>query len=730
MRPHLRLPAVLILTASALCLLPLISMCSDATNFSGLKGTELKESTSLADIARDLLSSKEGQIERAEVIEDRCDSLTVRISYGGLESTESLVLTVHAEDGKHKTIQAISPSKTPLTAGTGEITAKLVLAPNVAGGTKIQQSFLVVTIGKESAIKKAAIKVFVCNKKWEKSLAPEELQISVVAEPIGKSRTLSGSGAPPLVLNPKVFVTKKATLSPVGIRPEPSGTEKKRPVVQAIPIEGAPTPSFRHVAMPVQTPTLAPSLGALRSTNLALGLPKDVKDNNGRGPSANAVRLFDMLSSDVGLTAEDVVDIHPNIYEDANPDSGYFYYLPRGYYLYWDSDTGYALRMLYGASADQSSTNVVSIAARLTSGLDPSDISLVRKLLQKYCESTGHKFRELKPFPFSNISISLKGDLGQYNIPPERISVTGISDIAGMIDISLTTDPVTKENLQMVLTQGLGISGTVTYQSASDAGSGALQVIIPISIKFADRHSFGARNFARGLKFKNASLFPMKLKYLNVLVPGETPTVYSYDLADTQVPAGASATIDGQKIPTWLDSAALKMWVDYAVLADDEEAVAKAIGSVTGGVTSITQSEITFRTLTPLADTGAAVILVTVSSKYFDATASAEVVKTVELTQDSSSFKVGPIYLINRQPGEIKPGDPLFRYKLTVVNPDGTMQEGASWVEANNLTVYIGAAQIRSITGVSETPSPSPEPTQNTQSPASDQQAPIEQPAQ
>ncbi|MDI6829156.1 MAG: hypothetical protein QME62_11810, partial [Armatimonadota bacterium] len=409
-----------------------------------------------------------------------------------------------------------------------------------------------------------------------------------------------------------------------------------------------------------------------------------------------------------------------------NPESGYFYYLPRGYYLYWDEDTGYALRMLYGVSTGDSNANVVSIAARLTSGVDSSDISLVRKLLQKYCESTSRKFRELKPFPFSNMAVSLKGDLGQYNIPPERISVTGISDIAGMIDISLTTDPVTKENLQMVLTQGLGISGTVTYQSASSSGSGSLEVTIPVLIKFTDKHSFGMRQFARGVRFKNPTLFPAKLKYLNVLVPEASPVVYSYDLADTILPAGASATIDVQKVPTWLDNVALKMWVDYAVVGDDQDATAKAIETVTGGVTSVSQSEITFRTLTPLADTGVAVILVNVSSKYFNPNASGEVVKTIELNQDGGNFKVGPIYLINRQPGEEKPGDPLFKYKFTVVNPDGTTKEGTSWTESNNLTIYVGSAQIRPIIGVPTAPEPQ---TSGEQSTSNQQSTPDERPA-
>jgi hypothetical protein len=664
----------------------------DPTNFSGLRDTDLKPSATLADLARELFSSKKGKIARVHVTEDRAGSLTVQIAYSGLETSESMVLTGGAEDSRHRVLAKIEPGRATLSATEGEVTVKLTLG-DVPGGTKLDQSFLAVQIGKEGVGKKAVIKAFRCPKTWEKGLAPEEMKISVVAEPIGKSKTLPGSKTVTIrPFTPKIF----ATVKPL---PTTSPADRTRPVVKAIPKTAAVQASSISTTSTPTKVTINPALIALRSPSMVLGLPKDVKDNNGKGPSANAIRLFDALVSDVGLDAEDIVDLHPNIYEDANPDSGYFYYLPRGYYLYWDEDTGYALRMLYGVSAGEANPNTVSVAARLTSGIDVSDITLVRSLLQKYCDSTGRKWKEIKPFPFNNMAVSLKGDLGQYSIPAERVSVTGITDIAGMIDISLTTDPVTKENLQMVLTQGLGINGTVTYTSASESGDAALEITVPVLIKFADRHSFGMRSFARDVKVKNASLYPMKLKHVNVLVSEAAPTVYSYDLSDTIVPSAAGAAIDGTKIPKWLDSSAIKMWVEYAVVGDDEAATAKAIDTVTGGVTSVAQSEITFRTLTPLADTGVSVVLVTVASKYFDARASGEVVKTVELTQDGGTFKVGPIYLVDRQPGQEKPGDPLFKFKLTVVKADGTTKEGAEWTESNNLTVYIGTAQLRPIVG-------------------------------
>ncbi|MDI6829325.1 MAG: hypothetical protein QME62_12660, partial [Armatimonadota bacterium] len=302
---HLTFPAIILVLASALV------FGAAADNFSGLKGETLKESSALADLARELLSAKKAKIESAQVIEDRADSLIVRVAYKDLESAESMFLSVSAEDAKRKTLNGIEAGKAPLTATEGEITVKLQIKANVPRGTKFDQSFLVVSIGKEDSLKKAAIKVFQCSKKWEKSLAPEEMKIDVVAEPIGKSRSLAGRKSPTIVLNPRVFVTAKPLLKPAGEQGQ-SGF-RIQPEVRKVSIVGQRLPSSISGTDTSTTVTkINPSLIGLNPANLVIGLPKDIKDNNGQGPSANAIRLFDMLSSDIGLTAEDVVDLHPN----------------------------------------------------------------------------------------------------------------------------------------------------------------------------------------------------------------------------------------------------------------------------------------------------------------------------------------------------------------------------------------------------------------------------------
>jgi hypothetical protein len=654
---------------------------ADPENFSGLKDKDLTPKSGdlldvggkhnrlgLDDILGKILHGKnKGAISQVHVLSDRADSLTVQVAYSDLKDDADRTLSISATDKKGRPLKAIQTAKTAIKETQGEVTLKMEISPDADPGTTVEQVGLQVQISKGNSLKPEVLAEFECPKQWKS--APS----SVVAEPVGKS-----IGLP-------------ATKPAGGIRFRPVTRLGVRPSTAAasdgVAVRQAPT----LVASSMKTsPTLA---------RRVIGLPTVVKDNNGRGPGTNYVRLFDGIEMEPGVSDRSLTNLHPNIYEDDNPASGLFYYLPAGYSLYWDPDSGYALRVLYGAAATEDAANNVSIAAKLTTGITSNDVALARTLLQDYCRTNNHVFKELKPFPFSNMAISLKSEVGgQYSIPPEKISVTGITDIAGPIDFSLVTDSVTKENLQLVMTQGLGIGGQVTYQSASDAGAGGLQVTIPLHLKFGDRDSFGDQSYTRGGAIQNQSPFSQKLKFVNFLSDTGTPTVYSYSLADTELPPGRKLTIDAAKIPAWLDSSR-RAWIEYSLVSDDPEANRKAWDAITGGVTGAAQSEITFRTLTPLQDTGAALVVVTVSSKYFDPRGGAETTKTLELGKDNESFKIKPIYLVGRQPGEDKPGDPLFKFKLTVVKADGTTAESTQWTNSNGVTVYIGKAQIQPLLG-------------------------------
>jgi hypothetical protein len=65
--------------------------------------------------------------------------------------------------------------------------------------------------------------------------------------------------------------------------------------------------------------------------------------------------------------------------------------------------------------------------------------------------------------PIDSLTVSISDDLGRYNVPAGRISVNGLSDVAGQLDVSWVTDERTKDFIQEALVENVGISGSVTY---------------------------------------------------------------------------------------------------------------------------------------------------------------------------------------------------------------------------------------------------------------------------
>jgi hypothetical protein len=500
------------------------------------------------------------------------------------------------------------------------------------------------------------------------------------------------------------------------------------------PVEAAPraqpadsrmmvlSPPAARMATPVTTATTSPAVATMKMTDVsavrmsqisnlkvlqpvsdAQGLPPAVTDKGGKGPSSDVFPLFTSLRAapDAQLSAGDLTTISSDLYRDSNPASGIFYYLPARYVLYWDADNGYGLRMLYGTSAQPGSSASVTISARLTAAIDAAEVQLLSNLLHAALKDN---FKELRPFPFSGSpAFSLKDDLRQFNVPAEKISIAAISDIAGDVDLSITTDTVTKENIETTLTQGLGLTGTATFTSAAASGAQGFSRTIPVQVRITDPRSFGTRRWRRDETARNNTPFPLKLKYLNFLTVGAdgTPTVYSYDLQNTQIPPLAQVRIASSPVAGWLDGSALKMWISFGVQENYPDGVAMAKQQWTMGVDSLSTAALSFTSLTPFADPGGiARILIDVRSKYFDSQARSAEIKTAALTRDNDTAQVGPVFLINRSGDQIsRPGDPLFAYRLSLVKSDGTVMGPGDWSDGDRLETFIGSVQLRPFLG-------------------------------
>ncbi len=463
-----------------------------------------------------------------------------------------------------------------------------------------------------------------------------------------------------------------------------------RPMMLAAPAAAAANPAAMLLAKGAAAPALS---------HYVYGVPPDDKQKGAKGPAGTAIEpLGDLRAEDIGLDPSHVLAVFPSFYPDQNPASGIFYFLPYSYSLRWDQEDGYELHMIYSASGADAQAGSVAIAARLDAGLGIKERQVASDLVAAYARANGLAFTSLRSLPIDSLSISFSDDLRRYNIPADHIAVTGLSDYLGQIDVSWTTDPVTKENLQEALTQDVGINGRVKLYPS---GGALAPIEVPIQIRLADFTTFGPFHWTRTGPWKNDTPYPVRLKYLNALLldPSSHPVVYSWDLADTRVPPEARVNWAAASVPGWIDTQAKRVWLEYSVESSCQPCNDKVIASITGGASSTGSSYITFHTITPLADAGAHEIDAQVRSRYFDPQSRDPVTKVVVMNADGKDFTVGPVFLGSRQPGESIAGDPLFEYFLELTMADGTTYKATRWISGDDLRVSIGKHQVEDALG-------------------------------
>jgi hypothetical protein len=412
------------------------------------------------------------------------------------------------------------------------------------------------------------------------------------------------------------------------------------------------------------------------------------------------VDLLEGLRADVPLERDAILRVGASVFQDQNPASGLFYFLPQAYLLDWTPAEGYGLRMLYSAVQGGEPGEVVT-AARLDAGLDAREVELATALLRAYQKRHPElAVDELRPLPIDRPpDVSLTGDLQhQYDVPSDKVAITAISDALGEIEASWVTDTITKENIQLALVEDVGLNGTVAL---TGAGGGVPAQAVPLRVSLADAATLGRIEWRRGQSWRNETPYPLRLAHLHaLLLEQNAPVVYSWTLGDTLVPPRARLELQPITVPAWLDARAVRMWIEYAPVASCDACDQAVIASITGGVTSLGSSQITFRTITPLADIGAFEIAARVRSRYFDPSSrESQTRPALPLSADNQDFTLGPVFLVNRQPGQAIPGDPLFEYTLDVAMPDGSTRRGKRWLPANDLRVLVGRVQVEQAVG-------------------------------
>jgi hypothetical protein len=432
--------------------------------------------------------------------------------------------------------------------------------------------------------------------------------------------------------------------------------------------------------IPVAQMAIAAPLRA-HMMEMKIALPKPAApppppvDRNAKGPGNNPLGLLDEIAPSIdGFNPSAITNIWGWVYQDQNVESGVYYYLPRRYDLAWDATNGHHLRVDYKAAGADGGE--VVMAATLRSGVDSTDIELMKRLLQSHPNSAGKTVKLLPLPPGSTPQIALGSVWGA---PADRIVA---SDLTENMQIAWATTAVDIENLRVAL-RSQGIQGTFNVTIGASGMQG------PVSVGLASPATFGRMPWVRGAPWPNQTPYPVRLKYVHALaIVAGRATVYSWNAGGVRVPPGAQATFFADKVPTWLDSggpnAALRMWIDYEVDGDCDACDKVALTPITGGASQTSAQSIVFHTLSLLSRTGAARAKLHVRSSYIDPQSrELEEMPIFTLDADNKNFKApAPIY----QPEGGTGGQPLFEYRLSLIMPDGAKYEGTTWIPVDALS--------------------------------------------
>lgn len=392
-----------------------------------------------------------------------------------------------------------------------------------------------------------------------------------------------------------------------------------------------------------------------------------------------------------------LVNIYYQMFGDANPKSGYYYYLPNSYNLKWSPVSGYSLFIKF-LSSTSGAKGEATVTAELTPNISNRDLTMAGELLKANLMSKpGAPATDL----LSLVSAPLAGppkvsinQISSFGINPADISVTRPSNLAEPITINWKMSNV--ENLMTALFENVGLSGNLFLQPA---GENMPEISIPFNLKLNDQNTFGKFELEaptwRANTWINHTPYPVIIKNVHVMKlnasGAKALTVYTWQAGNVEVPPGAQATFDATTVPGWIDNSEKiqRIWLEYEVntcnYCDD-----KVQNTLIGGAKGTRSRKVTFDVFDPISFTGAKLIKVKVRSVQADPNTRSKMdLPTLSIHTDGLTLDGGTIYVPEGS-------DPQFEYYLQIIMPDGTIYESDYWeISKDPDTNIIGQALIK-----------------------------------
>ncbi len=432
------------------------------------------------------------------------------------------------------------------------------------------------------------------------------------------------------------------------------------------------------------TPNIRRMEPAFKKTEAEPG-PKEPVNTERQGPANKPVSLLEQIVSDYDFKNDyfDIVNIDGQVFEDANPKSGYYYFFPKEYQLSWSPISGYDFALNY-LSADASGKGKVVITLKLEPNISKTDVELTEQLLKNAIKNKpGQTFSTLQSIPLSESSkISFKRLEGILD--SRDIDITIPSNFLDPVVLMLKTDK--PDDLLTLLFTDIGLRGDLTIFPDGNVPSH----VLPVTIKLDYHKTFGTAELSpskwRTEGWTNATPYPLVLKNFHVLrlEPSGSilkPTVYTWEMGNTLLTEGSKLKFDASMVPTFLDtdSKVRKMWLEYQVkpCIDCNTDVRNSLLNATA---RSEMSLVTFDVLDVLGYSGAAKMRLKVRSVQLDPNGQQKVERNppFTVTQDGTTLESLQLFVPQGQ-------SPQFEYAVSLVMPDGDIKQSA-WVSNKSKT--------------------------------------------
>ncbi len=594
---------------------------------------------------------------------------------------------------------------------------------------ELRSGQLEVSVTRQGHSVKQHVSSFAMDKLWTMQLAPENVAIQVTPAPLANAASWVGSltstggatgtagAATAGALRPVVLelpAARYSELRPLSVSREALTTERRSTntttpatINERVSLQRSESVLLNNKTVIEKLPQ-AYSKVTIANYNFAQkrtpATPQSTEPTNEIG--SNYLDLFQGVEVDgleyVDVGPADILGVYGRIYPDKNANSGVYYYIPESYRLAYDEDLGGAkglgFRISYDRIGDEVSDDAVRMAVSLDSALSFQEIDIAEQIVSRLARRNSLKFTQLKAYPLAAPPLfDFSGGLAG-RVDSEDVAVVALSNTLEGIDVSWTTDGITAQNLRRDLRDGIPISGTAAFSAPN---TDAPTEVVPMRVELSNPAVFDPLHFSRTEAIRNSSPLPVILKNLHVLVEkADRMQMYSWSLNNTVVPPQASIDLNLDNFPAAIDSAATRIWFQYALDRSCESCIDAVLDELLSGDVWPDTGALTLRALTPLEATSAAEIWIETRSRFFDPNdRTLRDGQRIYLTEDRGEYSIQPIFLTGQTESEDGEEWPLFEYRLSVIMPDGSIYEGQNWIASDNDTVVIGSYQVQQSLG-------------------------------